>query len=77
MALTLDAPDKVTVRDRILAVLQDGRWHSAIEFVNGDHGFYCLSTSQRVGQLIRAGHRIERDRNHGGVGRYRLTDSKE
>jgi len=74
MQMTLDDVTTRTVRDRILAVLQDGRWHSGLEFVNGDHSFFCLSYSQRVGQLIRAGHHIERDRNHGGVGRYRYLE---
>ena len=72
MQMTLDDVTTRNQRERILDVLRDGRWHSSLEFVNGVHGFYCLSTSQRVGQLIRAGHHIERDRNHGGVGRYKL-----
>lgn len=75
MALALDAPAKVPVRDRILAVLQDGRWHSGLEFVNGDHNFYCLSYSQRVGELRREGHSITAHHT-GGVASYRL-DSKE
>jgi len=76
-ALTFDAPRKVRVQDRILDSLRDGRWHSGLEWVNGDHGFYCLSYSQRIGDLKREGHDIEA-RHNGGVASYRIRpDSKE
>lgn len=70
MQLELDLGTK---RDLILAVLSDGRWHGGEEFMDGRHGFRCSSYSQRIGQLVRAGHRIERDRNHGGIARYRMV----
>lgn len=73
--LDFDAPAiRTNKRDLILAVLSDGRWHSLSEFLRGDHGFTCSSVSQRVGQLIREGHAIERDRRGpDGLGRYRLV----
>jgi hypothetical protein len=75
-ALVLDAPaKKQPVRYRILDTLRDGRWHSGLEWVNGDHGFYCLSYSQRIGDLKREGHDIESE-CHGGVARYRLIPTE-
>jgi hypothetical protein len=76
-ALAFDAPRKVPVRYRILAVLQDGRWHRGTEFVNGDHNFTALAYSQRIGELKREGYRILA-RHNGGVASYQLIiDSKE
>lgn len=63
-----------TKRDLIYAVLTDGRWHDGAEFLDGRHGFWCSSYSQRVGDLIKQGHSIERDR-HSQLGRYRLVQS--
>jgi len=65
--------EKPTKRDLILAVLRDGRFHGGEEFMDGRHGFRCSSYSQRIGQLIRAGHIIERE-SHGGLARYRLHE---
>ena len=59
MQLTLDTEQTANLRARILDVLRDGRWHSGAEFLNGAHGFYCSSYSQRIGQSRRAGHDIE------------------
>lgn len=74
MTLT-EAPSLDTKRDLILAVLRDGRWHGGGEFMDARHGFRCSSYSQRIGQLARAGHRIERDRRgDDGLGRYRLIE---
>lgn len=61
-----------TKRDRILTVLKDGDWHDGSEFLSGQHGFWCSSYSQRIGDLIKQGHHIERDR-HAQLGRYRLV----
>lgn len=58
---------------RILAVLADGLNHSAREFLNGDHGFYCTAVSQRVGELRRAGYRITSSGRGGhSLATYRL-----
>lgn len=74
VALTLDSELRPTKADRILAVLADGRPHSGAEFLSGAHGFRCSSYSQRIGQLVRAGHRIERTRcGDDGLGVYRLV----
>jgi hypothetical protein len=73
--LTIDAPAQ-SKRDLILATLtaRAGQWVGGSEFMDGRHGYRVSSYSQRIGQLIRAGHEIERD-CHGdnGLGRYRLV----
>ncbi len=72
--------------EQILHVLTAarGRWVSGSDFLSGRHTvpdgdggwkrLRCSSYSQRCGDLIRAGHRIERDRRgDDGLGRYRLV----
>ena len=60
-------------RDEVLRVLLDhqGEWVPGEAFLDGRHGVRLTSYSQRVGALIRAGHPIDRDRNGGGIARYR------
>jgi len=70
---------KGTKRDDILLVLSDGRWHGGAEFLGGNNirNVWCSSYSQRIGDLIKMGVDIERDRHaDNGLGRYRLVESE-
>jgi hypothetical protein len=66
-----------TKRDRILKVLSDGEWHNGAEFLGGNNaeGVWCSSYSQRIGDLMKLGHPIERRLGANGLGEYRLSPS--
>jgi hypothetical protein len=57
-------------RDLILNVMLDGAWHGGEEFLDGRHGFFCSSYSQRIGDLMDAGCTFEREQH--GIGDARL-----
>lgn len=57
---------------QMLEVLSDGRPHSMTEFVDGIHGFTVLAVSQRVGEIRRAGYRVENVKRDGGIAVYQL-----
>jgi hypothetical protein len=71
MQLTLD---KLTPMEAaLLAVLEDGRGHSALDFKTGVHGFHLDSVSQRVTALRAKGYPIESSGRSGHqVASYRL-----
>ena len=68
------AGQRLTKRDKILLVLSDGRWHNGDEFLGGHNSMnvWCSSYSQRVGDLIAEGVRIERKLGKNGLAEYRL-----
>lgn len=65
---------KPQARD-ILAVLEDGLPHSALEFKRGTWGFYCDAVSQRIGEIRRAGFDVANVKKDGGVAVYQLRRS--
>jgi len=61
----------VTVKQRVLKVLADGRWHTAVELCQPQVG--GIAFNQRLGELRRAGFEIECERVPGKpYFRYRL-----
>lgn len=57
----------------ILAVLRDGRAHSALAFKRGEYGFHVDAVSQRVGELRALGYVIDGGRGGHAPATYRLV----
>ena len=67
--------EKLRKRDLILLVLADAQWHNGVEFLGGHNSedVWCSSYSQRIGDLIADGVRIERKIGRNGLAEYRLV----
>ena len=71
------AGEKLRKRDLILLVLADaqGQWTNGVAFLGGRNSedVWCSSYSQRIGDLIADGVRIERKIGRNGLAEYRLV----
>lgn len=61
--------NKINQADRILGILSDGFWHSALEFTQLSRPI--LSWTRRIFELRQRGHVIERERRN-NIWKYRL-----
>ena len=62
--------DKINQTDRILGILSDGFFHSALEFTQLNRPI--LSWTRRIFELRKRGHVIEKERRN-GIWKYRLV----
>jgi len=65
--------DKIGQADRILGILQDGKWHTGLQFVRLARPILCYT--KRISELRREGWDIQIERRE-GLWRYQLKDKK-
>ena len=66
----MDREKRVTQADRILELLSDGNWHTALEFCRLQRPILCHT--RRIFELRKSGHNIVIDRE-GNFPAYRLV----
>jgi hypothetical protein len=64
---------RINQASRVLDILQDGEWHSALDFAQLSRPI--LSWTRRIFELRQAGHVIERERRN-GIWKYKLLSAR-